>query len=294
MLICCNFSTTAIADVPDLPNDGMLLLGTSYVFTPNGTSVSVTMYAGMTPDEVREHIEIIEELYPDVYLISDPTYSYNCHSYAWYSQDAENNHYCMADPSAYYTDGSYHEVQTPKVGDIICYFDNSGINLHSGIIIEVLDDNATNPADASLYMVRSKWGLYGLYEHRGDRCLYVENSTTIKFYRRTCNHDYEYTWLSKLLHNATCTECGDLKTELHVIARSALKTNAIGVAYCVLCGGITGSGQIIHPDSTNLPSTPNGSYILPNGIIVLDDRDFEAYFNGRLVFSDNDLLTMVA
>ena len=30
--------------------------------------------------------------------------------------------------------------------------------------------------------------------------------------------------------------------------------------------------------------TLNGSYILPNGIIVLADEDAEAYYNGTLVF----------
>ena len=36
--------------------------------------------------------------------------------------------------------------------------------------------------------------------------------------------------------------------------------------------------------------TLNGSYILPNGIIVLVDEDIEAYFNGTLVFYDKDNL----
>ena len=30
--------------------------------------------------------------------------------------------------------------------------------------------------------------------------------------------------------------------------------------------------------------TANGSYILPNGVIVLVDEDIEAYLNGTLVF----------
>ena len=34
----------------------------------------------------------------------------------------------------------------------------------------------------------------------------------------------------------------------------------------------------------------NGSYILPNGIIVLVDEDIEAYENGTLVFYDKDNL----
>ena len=34
----------------------------------------------------------------------------------------------------------------------------------------------------------------------------------------------------------------------------------------------------------------NGSYILPNGVIVLVDEDVEAYLNGTLVFYDRDKL----
>lgn len=32
------------------------------------------------------------------------------------------------------------------------------------------------------------------------------------------------------------------------------------------------------------PMSINGSYILPNGVIVLADDDFEDYINGTLVF----------
>ena len=37
----------------------------------------------------------------------------------------------------------------------------------------------------------------------------------------------------------------------------------------------------------------NGSYILPNGIIVLVDEDIEAYENGTLVFYDREDLPQV-
>lgn len=44
-------------------------------------------------------------------------------------------------------------------------------------------------------------------------------------------------------------------------------------------------GEIIHPENLNgRLVTANGSYIGLYGIIYLDDRDVEAYFNGRLVF----------
>ena len=34
--------------------------------------------------------------------------------------------------------------------------------------------------------------------------------------------------------------------------------------------------------------TINGSFILPNGVIVLEDEDLEAYLNGTLIFYDKD------
>ena len=61
-------------------------------------------------------------------------------------------------------------------------------------------------------------------------------------------------------------------------------------------------GQLILLDNTivQVPGlnsitqvTSNGSYILPNGIIVLVDADIEAYLNGTLVFYDKDDLPVV-
>ncbi len=64
-----------------------------------------------------------------------------------------------------------------------------------------------------------------------------------------------------------------------------------GCKPCIICGGLIdiedGFGQIIYQISK---FSINGSYILPNGIIVLVDEDIEAYFNGTLVFYDKDEL----
>ena len=44
----------------------------------------------------------------------------------------------------------------------------------------------------------------------------------------------------------------------------------------------------IFPSSiVNIMSSPNGSYILPNCIIVLVEEDIDLYFNGTLKFSNN-------
>lgn len=41
---------------------------------------------------------------------------------------------------------------------------------------------------------------------------------------------------------------------------------------------------------TDLPHTENGSYILPNGIIVLVPEDEEAYFNGTIEFRTGEVM----
>ena len=56
------------------------------------------------------------------------------------------------------------------------------------------------------------------------------------------------------------------------------------------CGAIILIGNdFVQVGPANLTKvTLNGSYILPNGIIVLVDEDIEAYENGTLVWYDKD------
>ena len=44
------------------------------------------------------------------------------------------------------------------------------------------------------------------------------------------------------------------------------------------------AGTTLHPTMNGLLRTENGSFILPDGIIVLVDEDIEAYFAGTLEF----------
>ena len=78
-----------------------------------------------------------------------------------------------------------------------------------------------------------------------------------------------------------------------MIEAHAIRVSEIIVdrAPCRLCGAMIilddGFGQIIH----NVQKiTPNGSYVLLSGIIVLVDEDVEAYENGTLVFYDKESL----
>ena len=105
-------------------------------------------------------------------------------------------------------------------------------------------------------------------------------------------HLFIYTWLSNTTHQEVCFcgEEGDIKP--HVVESGALTGGAM-YATCLLCGGrVSRVPQSIL--SVNLfPHTENGSFILPDGIIVLADEDMEAYFDGTLefIYPDDNLET---
>lgn len=95
-------------------------------------------------------------------------------------------------------------------------------------------------------------------------------------------HEYSYKWIDGLKHKCMCM-CGDNDVDPHVI--SANDINYLKKEYrCVLCKGIADMGLTILSFNENLYRTINGSYILPNGVIVLVDEDFESYLNGTLEF----------
>jgi hypothetical protein len=105
-------------------------------------------------------------------------------------------------------------------------------------------------------------------------------------YYKSDEHVFSYSYYNNSLHKATCF-CGYEKKEPHVIEATTLNS-----AICLLCKRIinldSGIGQIPGLLSKDIKRTLNGSYILPNEIVVLVKEDIEGYFNGTLMFySDN-------
>ena len=104
-------------------------------------------------------------------------------------------------------------------------------------------------------------------------------------------HSYtKWTYCSSTHHIESC-ECGLLGNikNLHVVKAGTAVNNR---AVCMYCGAIILLGddfvQVGPMSITKV--TLNGSYILPNGIIVLVEEDIEAYENGTLIFYDKDKL----
>ncbi len=147
----------------------------SSVYTPNNSEVE-TYYDSspeFTDEEIEEkYLEILDE-YPNAEYLRPASVKYNCHSYAWYSQETSNKHW-MNDPSLYMSDGSYYRITTsPRVGMKAFWATGN----HSGIVSMITYSGGTHS-----YYITSKWGRYGLYEHLPTNCPY---SGTIRFYTRS-------------------------------------------------------------------------------------------------------------
>lgn len=102
-----------------------------------------------------------------------------------------------------------------------------------------------------------------------------------------------YLLYSSTHHRCVC-ECGELVSiSPHTVKLSEV---ILGIGHCMYCGArVMLDDTIVQVPGINNVSqvTLNGSYILPNGIIVLVDSDIEAYEGGTLVFYDKDDLPVV-
>lgn len=115
-----------------------------------------------------------------------------------------------------------------------------------------------------------------------------EKHDMVEGYCSKCNyhvHEQVYKYYNNRGHRMTCIYCnesfGGIKTH------SVLASKLINGRYapCIVCKEMLD----LEVDKATIESkiiyrTENGSYILENGIIVLDDRDLEAYLNDTLKF----------
>ncbi len=95
-------------------------------------------------------------------------------------------------------------------------------------------------------------------------------------------HSYTYRWLSDTQHRKTC-DCGETSTAAHVVPQGSF-SSPDGYAICLQCRGKAFVGVYYSLSINDLYHSVNGSYILPNGIIVLVEEDIAAYMAGTLEF----------
>ncbi|MBO7086126.1 MAG: S8 family serine peptidase, partial [Bacilli bacterium] len=116
------------------------------------------------------------------------------------------------------------------------------------------------------------------------RVKYQSNTQAGTIYTSINCHSYtdHYVWKNLTEHKSYCA-CGEYTTSFHIVSPDAFQSGLL-TAPCLLCNGPASFGGIIHDGIGNYPYTLNGSFVLPNGIIVLEEADMEAYLNGTLIF----------
>ena len=217
---------------------------TSTVTTPNGTVINVKSYINDYSDTQKaDAANYVMQAYPSVTILAPATPFYNCHSYAWLYRSTSSTIW-MPYPDAYYEDGSYYETDG-QVGDIVCYYNENGVNLHSGVIVERRSGTSNGVCgNVDLMTVVSKWGANCLVRHRGDICPYPNDisnpAVTVRYFR----HNHRYPELavpySDNYHRFYCvyTACDKILDKTHVF--ETLKPKP----YCSICGY---NGHTIQP-----------------------------------------------
>lgn len=123
------------------------------------------------------------------------------------------------------------------------------------------------------------------YNHRVHYCTYCNQ------YVGPHSYNDSFTWKNDRQHLARCS-CGVTQMKGHAVRDGSFVG---GYATCILCGGRASVGFVPFPnESSTLPCSVNGSYILPNGVIVLVEADIAAFLQGTLVFTQGTLLNIAA
>lgn len=107
------------------------------------------------------------------------------------------------------------------------------------------------------------------------------------FIVETHSYTHHYQKYNSAGHYAYCA-CGDHIETAHVLMRP-VGGSLGGLSVCKYCGEQVSFG-VLDSIPADYPHTENGSYILPNGIIVLAPEDEEAYLAGTLEFRTGEIM----
>ena len=147
-----------------------VLLGYDKVYTVFGKEVETSIYAQMNTTDMENIINDVVTNHPNAIIRGAATRDYNCHSYAWYSQDLNNTHWIKKQThdgvyqlSKYWTSDLYESCLESEAEKIhYSDGDHSAIKLSNGNYL-------------------SKWGQGPLVEHAPMDCPYLK--TNINYYR---------------------------------------------------------------------------------------------------------------
>lgn len=179
--------------------------------------------------------------------------------------------------------------------------------------IESLKNMCVTGGRLNAYNVLSKYHIHNYsYDYNNDSHTYacscgnIEESSSHLFkvsyntkthtyeckcgYKKIFNHNFKFEYIDNKCHGDNCI-CGYYEnTSPHIIKQSSISNNK---AVCLECNHILdlkydfaftdGTFDIVY-------ITLDGSYKLPNGIILLTDSDYQKYIDGLLFFKEKDNL----
>jgi len=173
---------------------------TIYLYTPNGSLVEACQYGDMNPDEIAAARSEYAEVYPQATILADPTWIFNCHSYAWNIIETEGVAYevnqlgnqnggedfiealyslgvtfCWIEGlygvlDKYWTDLSYIETTTVEAEKVFYYN-----GFHSAVV------STTHPGK-----YESKWGAGPLMRHAPDYGPELYDMEHRRYYKKYC------------------------------------------------------------------------------------------------------------
>ena len=166
-----------------------------------------------------------------------------------------------------------------KECDILNYLYNICVKLYNNALEEIaINKTVTNNGNNVSFSTTLSKGVYYLETQYCEANKQGTVAINIAVPPHTHSYTDRYFPYNSIKHKAFCV-CNEYMYAPHVLLQ-------INPNICVDCGyeiQDSGFGNIIF-SAMKTQVTANGSYILPNGIIVLNELDLEAYFDGTLVF----------
>ena len=162
----------SIGEFLDEPLMASASTSTTTIYTPFVQALEAQILTDMTTLEKTNVNSVYVSQYPNATFLSTSTTKYNCHSYAWYNQNPNNNsiwltslnHNVVFQLSKYWTNDLYRAT-TADSAKVVFYGRTE-------------DHSAMTSTTSGKYV--SKWGAGPLMEHSPDDCPY--SSSDLSFY----------------------------------------------------------------------------------------------------------------
>ena len=191
-----------------------------YVLTPHQHLENAIVITDVyTQDDVDYYNYEMDHNYvtaqnPYTHRIGDASLQYNCHSYAWIYQSTNNPVWYEIPKNSDFFNcaNSYIPISgSITIGDILLYVEDIGDDdyeiKHSAVVVST-DGTASNT------ILVSKWGTYGLYEHK----IFTGHPYTsygIFYYHVSSTHNLSYTDTGSAVAHVVSCSCGKTFSDPH-------------------------------------------------------------------------------